>query len=1061
MNKLLLSVFVLLCLAGNAIAQNRTVTGTVTSQDDKLPIPGVSVKLIGAPGGVVTGSDGKYSISIPSNVKALQFSFIGYVEQIEQLKASSTLNVVLTTDAKGLDEVVVTAMGQTRESRTLGYANTTVKSAEITAANNVNALTGVQGKVAGVSISNSGAVGGSTKVIIRGVSSFTGNQPLYIVDGVPINDNNATTVTATRSVDLGNQVNDINPDDIESMSILKGASATALYGSRAAHGVIMITTKSGKMNQKLKVTYNGAINFSNVLMTTQTQNVFGQGWPNFAFEENGSWGPKLTNAVQDWGTEVDGVRQQKPYSYVEDNVRNFYETGIDYTNQLSISGGSEHSSYIFSYGNVGQRGVTPGNIDRYTRNNFSFRGNSTYGKFSSSYSLNYVRKDGDLIYSGQGSADGGKTLFQELIQTPVDINLQSLKDYNNKYNNYDNFYTLYASNPYKVILDNGATLQDDRVYGKVDLSYEIAKGLKAVGRLGGDFSSTTVLDKGAVVSYTPGSFSALNGKAPVTGRYGENYRKNNQIDATFLLQGDYKLTEDITLNATAGGNYNQRGYTSLDAYVAGLNVPGWYSLLNTSGTPINTSENVRRRLFGAFGAFDFGYKDFLFVNVALRNDWSSTLPVNGNSFFYSGVNGALVLTNLFKELASEKVNLLKVRAAYGKTGNDASPYLTNNSYQNTSAPLSSGSVILPLNGISGLQHNKTLGNQTLRPEMTTELELGLETRFFSNRIGLDLSFYNRKTKDQIISALLSPETGYTRRTINVGNIQNKGIEAALTLVPVKSKNFEWNMGVNFTKNVSKVLALFDNVKEFNIYSAYSVDYVAEVGKPLGTYKVPQVEKVKSGPDAGKTIVLANGLPKIDANSKKEVGNSAPDFEMGFSNRFTYKSFSLSTLLDWRKGGSFYSYTASLNYFVGNATNTTFNERQPFMVPNSVKEVGLVNGVMTYAENTNQVPINTINSYWSPSSNNAMYENTVIKRDYIKLREVVLTYSLPKTIVSKLKLQNIDVSLVGRNLLLFTPQGNNFVDPEASNFGNDITSNFGEFAAGPTFRTFGGSVKVTF
>ncbi|MET3113040.1 TonB-linked SusC/RagA family outer membrane protein [Pedobacter sp. CG_S7] len=1061
MKKLLQSLFVLMLIASSAIAQQRTITGTVTGKDDGLPLPGVSVKIKGATGGTSTDANGKYSVSVPSNGTALLFSSLGYVVQNQTISSATVINVSLTPDATLLGEVVVTAMGQTRQARTLGYANSTVKADEITKANNVNALSGIQGKVSGVSISNSGSVGGSTKVIIRGVSSFTGNQPLYIVDGVPISDNNASTVTSSRSVDLGNQINDINPDDIESMSILKGASATALYGSRAAHGVIMITTKSAKMNQKLSITYNGAINFSNVSMTPTTQNVFGQGWPNFALEENGSWGPRLSGIVQNWGTEVDGVSQQKPYSYVEDNLRNFYETGIDHTNNISISGGSEHSSFVFSYGNVGQRGITPGNVDRFTRNNFSFRGNTKYDKFESSFSLNYVRKDANLVYSGQGTADGGATLYQELIQTPVDINLSTLKDVTNKYNNADNFYTLYADNPYAVIRNNGAQVQDDRVYGKVDLSYEFIKGLKAVGRLGGDFSTTRLIDKGAVVTYTPGSWSDVGAKSPVTGRYGENYRRNNQIDATLMLQADYKLTDDLTLNATAGGNYNQRGYNSLDAYITGLNVPGWYSLANTSASPINDSKDVRRRLFGAFGAFDFGFKDFLYVNVALRNDWSSTLPQGKNSYFYSGANASLLITDLFKELKSDQVNLLKVRAAYGKTGNDASVYLTEDSYQNTNALLPSGSILLPLNGVAGLQHHKTLGNKDLRPEMTTESEFGFEGRFFNSRIGLDVSYYNRKTKDQIINAILAPETGYTRRTRNIGNIQNQGIEAALTFVPVKTNNFQWNFGVNFTKNVSKVLSLYDDVKELNIYSAYSVDYVAEVGKPLGTYKVPQVERVLSGPNAGKIVVLANGIPKTDLVNKKTVGDSNPDFELGFSNTFTYKNLSLSALVDWRKGGYFYSYTSQLNNFVGNSTETTFNYRQPFLVPNSVKELGNVNGVMTYGENTNQISVNNTYGYWYSNTNNSMYEHAVLKRDYLKLREVVLTYALPKSFVSKLKLQNVNLSVVGRNLLTWTPSTNNFVDPESTNYGNDITSNFGEFASGPTLRTIGGSIKVTF
>lgn len=1071
MKKLLQSLFMLVFIAGAAMAQDRTITGTVTGKDDGLPIPGVSVKIVGTANGTSTDANGKYALKITSGQNSIEVSSIGYLTQRVAIGSSNVINVALATDAQQLGEVVVTAMGQTKLSKTLGYANTTVKADEITKANNVNALTGIQGKVAGVSISSSGSVGGSTKVIIRGVSSFSGNQPLYIVDGVPISDNNATrgssatktteSVSPSRTVDLGNQVNDINPDDIESMSILKGASATALYGSRAAHGVVMITTKSGKFNDKLKITYSGAINFSNLLMTPTTQNVFGQGWPNFAFEENGSWGPRLTGRVQDWGTEVNGVRQQKPYGYVEDNIRNFYQTGLDHTNDISLTAGNEHNSFVFSYGNVGQRGITPGNIDRYSRNNFSLRTNSKYGNFEANFALNYVRKDANLVFSGQSTADGGHTLYQEIIQTPVDINITSLKDYNNIYNNDDNFYTLYASNPYKVVRDNKAVVQDDRVYGKVDLSYKIMKGLTAIGRLGGDFSSTEIKDFGAVVAFSPGSFSLLGKKAPVTGRYGENYRRNNQIDATVMLQGDYKITEDLSLNATVGGNYNQRGYNSLDAYVTGLNVPEWYSLLNTSGSPVNTSENVRRRLFGAFGAFDFSYKDFLFVNFALRNDWSSTLPPDKNSYFYAGANASLLLTELFKDLKSDQVNQIKLRAAYGKTGNDASNYLIYNTYENARTTLPNGFLTLPLNGVAGLQHTKRLGNLDLRPEMTTEMEFGTELRFFGNRLGLDASYYNRKTKDQIFNPGLPPETGYTTYTRNVGSIQNRGVELALTGTPVKSGDFEWNTGINFTKNVSKVLSLFEGTNELTIISAYQVDYVAQVGRPLGTYKVPVVERVASGPDAGKIIVQANGFPKIALNTKREIGQSGPDFEVGFSNRFAYKNFSLSTLIDWRKGGYFYSYTSQLNNFVGNSTETVFNYRQPFVLPNSVKELGVVNGVMTYGENNNQISINNINAYWNSATNFDMYSHAVLKRDFLKLREVVLTYSLPKTFVSKLKLQKVDVSLVGRNLLIFTPDSNNFVDPEGSNFGNDVNSNFGEFAAGPSLRTVGGSLKITF
>jgi len=407
-------------------------------------------------------------------------------------------------------------------------------------------------------------------------------------------------------------------------------------------------------------------------------------------------------------------------------------------------------------------------------------------------------------------------------------------------------------------------------------------------------------------------------------------------------------------------------------------------------------------------------------------------------------------------LKSDNFNFLKLRAAWGKTGADAGAYLTENYYQSSQIGLGFGNTILPLGGVAGLQHAKTLGNEDLKPEITTELEFGAEMRFLKNRISLDASYYSRKTVDQIFAINLSPETGYTRRTRNMGDIRNKGFEIGLNTIPLKFNDFQWDLGVNFTKNTSKVMALYDDTKETLIENAYSVDFVAEIGQPLGVYKVPQVMVLKDGEFAGKTVVNSAGIPITEPNVKRTIGKYEPDFQMGFTTKFRYKDWSLGGVLDWRKGGFFYSYTAQLNYFVGNATETTFNERQPWLVPNSVKQ--LANG--NYVENDVQISVNNQYAYWYSNTNNSMYDRAVLKRDFIKLRELVLTYSLPKSILGS-KIKGVDFSLVGRNLFLWTPKSNNFVDPEATNYGNDISSNFGEFAAGPTFKSYGGSVRVRF
>ncbi|WP_411973087.1 SusC/RagA family TonB-linked outer membrane protein [Sphingobacterium sp. Lzh-3] len=1051
----LLSFFVGgMILTSVAFAQERKVSGRVTGADGK-PLAGVTIAVQGSNVATQTDSNGNYSLSVPIG-KIVVFRSVGFADKTLIVKeGQSAFNVTLEDRDNALEEVVVTAMGVSKQSKALGYAATTVKSDEITAANNMNAMTGLQGKVAGVSISNSGTTGGSTKVIIRGVSSFSANNPLYVVDGVPINNGYQASIGSTRSVDLGNAANDINPDDIESMTILKGASATALYGSRAAHGVIMITTKKGKLGQNLAITYNGAINVSNVLKVPQTQNVFGQGWPDYDYAENGSWGPKLDGITRPWGSEVNGVRQTKPYSYVKDNIKNFYVSGLDATNALSISGGGDKSSYMFSYGNFYQQGVLPGHPDKLKRNNFSFRGNTNLDKFTFNYGVNYVRRDLNAIFQGQGSADGGKTTFQELIQTPVDIDLSSMKDYNNPYYNYDNYFTPYSSNPYKALLDNGTKLQEDRFYGNIDLSYKVLPWLTALGKLGGDFGNINTKDFSQRITYTAGSNSAVYKKAITTGRYGENYRKTNQIDATFMFQVDKPINDDISLSGNLGYNFNQRGYSYLDSYISGLNIPGWYSLKNTSGAPVVENVFVRQRLMGLFADATFNYKNYWFVNGSFRSDWSSTLPVKNNNYMYGGINTSLILTDAFQDLKSDNFNYLKLRAAWGKTGNDASPYRVQNTYASSQLGLGFGNIILPLKGTAGLQHGKLLGNDDLKPEITTELEFGAEMKLFNNRVSLDASYYNRKTVDQIYSSALPPESGFTTRTRNIGDIRNKGVEIGLNTTPLKLKDFQWDFGINFTKNNSKVEKLWDEVKEFNIYNAYLVDFVAEIGQPLGVFKVPQVMTVKDGEYAGRVVVGANGVPLTDPNTKRRIGKYEPDFVMGFNTKFTYKDWSLGGVLDWRKGGFFYSYTAQLNYFVGNATNTTFNERQPWLVPNSVKQSG-----NTYVENDTQISVNNQNTYWNPATNNSIYEQAVLKRDFVKLREVVLTYSLPKSVLGS-KIKGVDFSLIGRNLFIWTPKNNNFVDPESSNYGNDITSNFGEFAAGPTFKSFGGSVKVRF
>ena len=1047
------------------LAQTKEITGKVTSADDGGSIPGVSVSVKGTTYGGITDMDGLFRLKVPQDAKTLVFTFVGMASQEIVIGNQSVINVKLTSENISVEEVVVTAFGIKRSEKSIGYSASTVNSDEINSAKSSSLITGLQGKVAGLTISSAGGTGTSQKVYIRGVSSFTGsNQPLYVINGVPMSNSFSGKDGSNNSVDFGNQANDINPDDVESVTILKGASATALYGSRAANGVIMITTKRGSKDSKISVVYSGSVTASEVLRTPQTQRNFGQGWPYWDPAENGSWGPKLDGRNNAWGAYstadygpgavpdfYPGFKvMEKPFSYIENNMRDFYDTGMEYQNTIGISGGDDKNSFSMSYGNTYSDGVVPTNADLYKRNIFAFRGDHKSGKFSAGFDVSYVRKDIKAVSSGQGS--DGATLFQELAQMPVDIPLTQLKDYNSMYHNVDNFFTLYAQNPYFVIANNGNRYQDDRVYGKIELSYDLFAHTKLMGRLGGDFTNARQKSFNAVAKITPGTWN-YGSKSDEVGTYNEYNSYNGQIDASGLISGDYKLSEDFRLNAIAGINYNTRNSYSSDAYLYGLSVPEWYSLSNGSDKPVTTSYVSKRILIGALGQFDLSFREWAFFTLSLRNDWSSTLPKGKNSYFYAGVNGAVLLTEAIPSLKDNKVlSFAKLRAAWGQTGNDAPVYRTYGNNIPTNIGLGFGGIVMPIGGVSGITLSNVNGNINLKPEITTDIEFGADLKFFGNRVGLDMAYYMKSTKDQIISSSVAPETKFTSFTRNVGQVDNKGVEVRLSLIPVKTRNFEWEMITTYSQNRSEVVKLWDDVKEYRFTGAYGVDFVAIVGQPLGVFKVPQAATTTDG----KIIVNTAGRPTIDPVNKKIVGSREADFVLGLNNRFTFKGVTLSAVLDYRQGGKFWSNTAELMAFDGNSPITVFNDRQPFLVPNSVRQVGT-----TFVENDIPILGTAMYSYYNHSTNTLMYENMVLDRTFVKLRELTLSYAIPKSMMGNCPVKALEVSLVGRNLLMWTPKTNNFVDPEATNYGNDLLSDFGEFSAGPSSRFFGGNIKITF
>ena len=1039
--KVLMLLACLWLTVGLAMAQNSRVTGIVTSAEGGEPVIGASVLVEGTTVGAITDMDGNFVIdNVPANAKSLIVSYIGMVTQRVEIKPGR-LVVVMRTDSKTLDEVVVTALGMKRSEKTLGYSASTVKSEKLDVAKSGSVMGGLTGKVAGVQISSAGVAGGSQKVLIRGISSLNSNTPLYIVDGVPIDN---STTGRNNSADFGNAANDINSEDVESVTVLKGASATALYGSRASNGVVMITTKKAGV-EKLSVTYDGSFTASQVLRVMRTQDIFGQGWGSWDRAENGSWGPRLDGTIHEWGSDQLETPMTKPFSYVKHNLRDFYQTGLEQNHTVSLRYGTEAVGIVATYGNLNSSGIMPNDADTYARNTFSLRGYAKVNKFNFDMSMNFVRKD----------IRRAESMYMELLQHAVDVDMSSMSDYNDERYNFENFYTLYANNPYWMLDNYYYQYQDDRIYGKIEMSYDILPGLKAIGRIGGDFSNQRRENFNEKYTSAEGSYAYVGGKSDEVGYYSRYSYNRKQIDATALLSADYTLG-DFTIMGTAGWNLNQRHYDYTGGYVNGLDVPGWYNLQNPTSAAVTETYNSKRRLIGVFGQAELGYKNFLFLNLSARNDWSSTLPKGGNSFFYGGANLSLVLTELFPGLKEKNVDFLKVRAAVGQTGNDADVYKTTAWFNPVK---DAGYTDLPLNGVSGLTEMNTLPSTTLKPEMTTEYEFGTSANFFDNRLSLDFAYYNKVTTDQIISASLAPESGYTTETRNVGKLQNQGVEIMANVTPIRTKDWEWSLGATFTKNNSKVKELWNGLEEYSYTNSRGVYYVMRVGQPVGEFRIsaPETVKDKNSPYYGATVVNSNGFPNQSATDYEYLGKAEADFTLGFTTNLRWKNLSFSATADWRKGGLMYSETSYISHFNGNSTQTVYNERNSFIYPNSVK---VVNG--EYVENNIMVKANQMNYAVGNYSYNPMIRREfVLPKDYFKLREVSLTYDFPKNWLTKTPFKKVMVSLVGRNLLLFTPKKNNYVDPEATNLGNDLLSEFGESTGTSSTRNFGANIKVVF
>jgi TonB-linked SusC/RagA family outer membrane protein len=1067
--KILLIIGLCLVVFCQAFAQNRTITGTVIGKDDGLPIPGVTVKVKGAQVGAQTNSAGKYTISA-SDGTVLQFSFIGYLT--EQLTVQgNVMNVMLTAASNELNEVVVTANDIKREKRTLGYSAPTVSNKELTEGGNPSALTSLTGLVAGVNItSTSNTPGSSTRIVLRGGSSITGNnQALLVVDGVPIdNSSNIGGASSLTAVDFGNRGNDIDPNDIQSITVLKGPAAAALYGSRASNGALMITTKSGAKNgKKLEITLNSTNTFSSVLKLPTFQNEYGQGYmsgsatsPGYVTgindaSDNFSWGAPFTGKVEPWGQEIDGVTQTKPYSALPNNIKDFFKTGFAANNNVGISQGDDKNNFYLGLNSLNSNGIFPTN-DSYDKYGVRFNGKATLANnFTASVNVNYNKIQANTPSGGQG----GNGIWNNLMQTPRDIPINTMGNLNNPYNGYNSitntygFYGAFTTNPY-YILQNFSNLDDvNRVTGNVTLAWKPVKWLNIVERIGADSYSDRRKLIAPKYTFEPDDESGSNlwGAVSNIGSYEVDQINVNEVVHDLMITATHDFGKDFHTSLLLGNNIRERSvnsnYTSTNTS-GGLVVPGWYNLENSNG-PVNViTDNISiSRLVGFYADLNLSYKEFLFLEGTLRNDRSSTLPLDNYSYFYPSVSGSFVFSELLKN--SSIANFLsygKLRASYAQVGSDTSPYELLTTYGKTTVSGSFGNTTFPFGSVPGVQVGSTLGNATLKPEQTSSFEIGTELAFLQSRLSFDFSYYVNDSKNQIISIPIPNSTGYGFNTINAGEIQNKGIELTINGTPIKTQNVTWNIFGTFTKNNSDVLSLPNGVSQITIGGFGGMGIVAAKGLPYGEFYA-----VTNQTDAqGRTVINpATGQP-VPTTSAQYLGSYEPKFQTSLGTNVKYKNFTFSVLFDVKHGGVLFSDTKSLVDFVGTGIETGGPRYgQPF--PNSVT----VDGAGKSVPNTT-IPYSVYNYYTSvqPVGMN------VIDASYVKMRSASISYTLTKQQLKNLPFGALTIGVFGNNLFLWTPKSNAYVDPEVNSSGAGNEQGL-DFAANPSVRNYGINLKVSF
>jgi TonB-linked SusC/RagA family outer membrane protein len=1005
--------------------------GIVIDAATKEPVIGASINIKGTTHGVQTDFDGKFYFQTGQKFPyTLIVSFLGY-KRLETVVNQNSVVIEITQEQNALSEVVVTALGISKEKKSLGYTTQAVKGKDLGETKESNFLNSLSGRLAGVRITNSQGDMGSSRIVIRGETSIAGNnQPLFVVDGVPVDNSQFSNVAGgAASRDFKNAIADINPQDIETLTVLKGPNAAALYGSRAAHGVVLITTKSGKNQKGLGITVNTGITVSEVTTLPRFQNSFGQG-SNGKFSYVDGKGGGINDGVDEsWGPKLDGrlIPQFNsngvavPFVAHPDNVKDFFNTGITYDNSISIAKSDDKSDFRLGVNNQKQLGTVPNS--EVNKTNFTVNTNYQISKgVRVGVNANYIVTDAPALPGGPTGNRAAGVMLQFLwFGRQVDTEeLQRNRDVN--WNN------SYYSNPYWNAYYNTTSQQRNRLIGDIHLDAKLAEGFNFKFRTGIDYYNDR---RKYEIKY------GTNGTP--FGSYAEDAYTVSEQNTEGIFTYTKKLNDDFSLDALAG--FNVRTHSDANNYQKAprLAVPDLYTLTNSRDPLTSSNTYSRLKVYSAYASAQFGFRNYAFLNVTARNDWSSTLPSNNRSYFYPSINGSVILTDALN-LKSNTLDFLKLRGGWSEVGNDADPYQLSTVYNFQTA--------FDGNPIQTSSQKKL--NDNLKPETTRSTEVGLEASFWKNRLHFDFAYYNTNSLDQILEIKTTAASGYNSQLINAGKINNHGVEIQLDGNPVQTENFKWNVAVNYAKNISKVEILdYDKqIQNYTIGSSGGVDVLASVGQAYGAlYGTAYLRDAN-----GNIVVGANGLPKADPQ-KRVLGHYTPDYTGGVTNTLTYKNLELSFLVDASVGGQIFSGTnrtgnytgvlaqtlpgrgaenGGLSYYVTGTTKTLLPAGTTAPTGAVVYDDGMIfNGV--YADGTPNTSVLSAQEYYKASYN--ISEAYLYSSTYVKLREVKLTYNVDKKVVKKLGLAGASFTASGRNLFFIYKDAPN-IDPESAfNTGN--------------------------